>query len=226
LRVVLDASGHSELEVAKACHRSSLMAVQCAFISRRNISDSDGLRAVLKVYTDSIEHISFHVRETVVLCVSLLLVNRFHFMDVNERKICRDVFNEGLLDSKPEVQTLAKAGMATYLIMKPMAELDHLATAYIRNCNVLAEREKVRRRKGADQSTIVSEKPDKLYTTTVMMSACMVLAFPYDLPEFVPSLLNALARFFIYSDAYYFRYPLFIFKRNLDMVPLRHSKTL
>jgi hypothetical protein len=100
---------------------------------------------------------------------------------------------KGMLDSKPEVQSLAKAGMTSYLVYKPIDELNSLATIYIKNCNAIAEREK-RRKKSDPQNTAVADKPDKTTIITIMMAACMVLSFPYDLPSFTPLLLTTLTR--------------------------------
>ena len=73
---------------------------------------------------------------------------------------------------------------------KPVEELNTLANAYIKNCNAFAEREKKKRRQGANTDS----KPDDVYATTISMSSCMILSFPYDLPEFSPSILHALIR--------------------------------
>ena len=78
-----------------------------------------------------------------------------------------------MLDSRPEVQLLARAGMAAYLAYKPTEELASLSAAYERNCNVLAEREKKKRKSGAS-TTGLAERPDKMYMTTIMMASCMV----------------------------------------------------
>ena len=97
------------------------------------------------------------------------------------------------MDAKPEVQNLAKMGMTTYLVFKPIEELNTLSTAYVKNCNAYAEREKKRRKAEANGGAIV-EKPEKSYVITIMMAACMILSFPYDLPEYAPALLHALIR--------------------------------
>jgi proteasome activator subunit 4 len=38
------------------------------------------------------------------------------------------------------------------------------------------------------------EKPDSVYLITVMMSSCVLLSYPYDLPPFVPALLSSFVR--------------------------------
>lgn len=45
-----------------------------------------------------------------------------------------------------------------------------------------------------DDPSVGQEKPDKVYLNTVHMMACVVLAFPYDLPSFFPSLLSSFVR--------------------------------
>jgi len=130
-----------------------------------------------------------------MIAAVVLLVNNWQMLTVDERKVCRDVFNDGLLDAKPEVQSLAKVGMTGYLVFKPFEELASLAAVYSKNCIAIAEREKRRRKlatAGADSG--VDSKPDKASTTTIMMTACVILAFPYDLPEFTPQLLCNLSR--------------------------------
>lgn len=126
-----------------------------------------------------------HIRGTVQILTAVLLVTNWQLLSVDERKGCRDIFNEGLLDSNPEVQDVAKVGMATYLVFKPVGELEALAAAYTKNCHAIAEREKKRRK----VDPLSTEKPDKMYTTTIMMTACLILSFPYDLPSFTPALL-------------------------------------
>lgn len=196
LRIVLDGCSHEEVEVAKICHEACILAFQGVSISRRLSStgiDSQisGHLPLLQATLFSVAlHSSLHVRETVQLCAAVLLVKQWHYMDVNERKAFRDVFNKGLLDAKPEVQNIAKVGMTSYLLVKPVSELNALAAAYAKNCSVLAERERQRRRNAGGVPESVSVE----HTTTVMMTACMILAFPYDVPEYIPVLLVNLAR--------------------------------
>ena len=37
-------------------------------------------------------------------------------------------------------------------------------------------------------------KPDQAYMTTVIMSACVILAVPYDLPDYLPPMLTSFLR--------------------------------
>jgi len=113
-------------------------------------------------------------------------------LTVDEKKQVRDIFTAAFHDSHPEVQMLAQAGMVIYLLGKPMGEIEKLAGAYEKNCTVLADRER-RRKKAAGESGSVAA-PDKNHVVTVMMASCLILSFPYDVPSFVPSLLVALIR--------------------------------
>jgi hypothetical protein len=99
------------------------------------------------------------------------------------------------MDTKPEVQNLAKLGMTSYLLVKPMTELTSLAASYAKNCAALAERERQRRRKAHQSDSSSIDKIDKMHTVTVMMTSCMILSFPYDVPDFIPGLLTNLARY-------------------------------
>ena len=147
---------------------------------------------MLKIIKENTTNSSWHIRETIQIVTAVILVNNWQMLSIEERKAARDVFNEGMLDAKPEVQNLAKVGMTAYLVFKPIEELNTLSSAYVKNCNAYAEREKKRRK--ADTVAAALEKPEKPYITTIMMSACMILSFPYDLPQYTPGLLHAFLR--------------------------------
>ncbi len=53
-----------------------------------------------------------------------------------------------------------------------------------------------KKKKIAGTSTVTGDSnvKDNVYTTTIMMSASLIAAFPYDLPQFIPSLLISLIR--------------------------------
>jgi hypothetical protein len=41
---------------------------------------------------------------------------------------------------------------------------------------------------------LANEKPDHVYSTTIKMSACMILLYPYDLPKYLPTLITSFIR--------------------------------
>jgi hypothetical protein len=201
--------------VAKTCHNTCILISQCLQVFDRSVAH-DPLIPLMKAVASNVAsnswyvlfvfiHLPFpiiclqyvtlcclfrHIRETAQILTAVILVINWQMLSIEERKACRDVFNEGLLDNRPEVQNLGKIGMATYLIFKPVNELETLATAYTKNCNAYAEREKKKRKVDPN----AADKPDKAYTTTIMMTACLILSFPYDLPGFTPALLTTFVR--------------------------------
>ena len=56
----------------------------------------------------------------------------------------------------------------------------------------LSHREKKRRKLVKEGESV--EKPDRLYTTTIMMLASIAMTFPYDMPPFLPTVLSALVK--------------------------------
>ena len=189
--VLLDGCGHGEIDVAKACHNTAILVCSGVQVfDRAALKQDDPITALSHTIKANTNNSSWHIRETVQIVAGVLLVNQWMVLSVEERKAIRDIFNQGMLDLKPEVQNLARVGMTAYIVSKPVEELNTLANAYIKNCNAFAEREKKKRRQGANTDS----KPDDVYATTISMSSCMILSFPYDLPEFSPSILHALIR--------------------------------
>ena len=70
-----------------------------------------------------------------------VMVNNWSILSADCKTTCKLAFEQGMVhDSKPEVQNLAKAGMISYLSMKPSKELKIIAEAYIKNSEALADR--------------------------------------------------------------------------------------
>lgn len=192
--VLLDGCGHGEIDVAKACHNTAILVCSGVQVfNRAALGHDDPLTSLSAIIKQSTNNPSWHIRETVQIIAGVMLVNNWLILSIDERKAIRDIFNQGMLDAKPEVQHLARVGMTAYLISKPIDELNTLANAYVKNCNAFAEREKKKRRQGGG-TNVTDTKPDNVYTNTISMSSCMVLTFPYDLPDFTPSILHALIR--------------------------------
>ena len=139
LRISLEGSGHTDIEVAKICHRVSLVAVQSLHMLQP-ARDLNG--RIVDLLAESYDRFaSLHVRETVLMCVTAFYTSVYSALSVADKKKCRDVLTEGLVDTaRPELQTLSRVGMASYLITKPLSELQSLAEAYIKNSDVLAAR--------------------------------------------------------------------------------------
>lgn len=200
--IILKACGHVEIEVAKSAHENCLLVAQSVSTKCRDLTEptEDLLMAILAVLEKFASHSSWHVRETVIMCTTALYSIHWVAMTVVEKKRCRDILNEGLNDSRPEVQFLAKIGMVSYLIAKPQSELQSLADAYIKNSEVLVARDRKKRKVQKDNgvvgtsTTSVSDKPDRIHNTTVLMMGSLILAFPYDLPTFMPALLTSFVK--------------------------------
>ena len=48
-------------------------------------------------------HASWHIRETVMICVSVVMINNWPCLHAASKKLCKDIFMKGLDDVKPEV---------------------------------------------------------------------------------------------------------------------------
>ena len=99
------------------------------------------------------------------------------------------------MDPKPEIQTLARAGLVGYLSSKTASELQGFAEAFVRNSDryVALDRKK-RKEAAAAKDGEEKEKLDPKFINTVMMMSCIVLSFPYDLPSYMPLLVSSLVR--------------------------------
>mmetsp|Transcript_16918 Transcript_16918/g.25509 ORF Transcript_16918/g.25509 Transcript_16918/m.25509 type:complete len:939 (+) Transcript_16918:3165-5981(+) len=197
LNAAIEGCGHSEVEFSKSCHRMCLQTAQTVKYGIRtcrpdNDSGSDCLFGILTAFLSHASHSSIHVRETVILCLGILLSNNYPVMTVPEKKMCKDAFAEGFHDPKPEVQVLSVAAMTTYLCTKTIDDLNALAASYIKNSDILAARERKKRKQNKEGGS--NDKPEKIYVSTIKMSACMILLFPYDLPEYMPALLTSFVR--------------------------------
>ncbi len=61
-------------------------------------------------------------------------------MTNDHKKKLKDAYNTGLADSNPAIIELSTTGMAWYLSLKTAKELTTLSSAFIKNCDILANR--------------------------------------------------------------------------------------
>jgi len=194
---LLVGAGNPHLETAKACHESCLLLCQGYTAGFRNTgrSGADVISASIDTLVAHAKHRSWHVRETVILCLGAFMVNGWPLMTNDERKKCKDLFADALTDKRPEIQKLACLGLVGYLSNKTSSELKSFSEAYIRNSDkyLVIERRKRQEAKNTDVQGF-KEDVDPKFLSTVMMMSCIVLSFPYDLPVFMPALVSALVR--------------------------------
>jgi hypothetical protein len=207
LPITLLGAGHADIEVAKLCHQTCLNAsssLHSSDVCSGHVEDDLLASLALKVIKDFTSHASRHIRETVMICTSVIMINNWSALSVSAQKACKDVFVGGLNDVKPEVRKLAQAGLISYLALKPARELQTIAEAYTKNSDAYAEREKRKRKlakDGAVGGATVVEKPDTQYSTTILMMSCVILTTPYDLPSYLPNLLVSFMRHVTTSSA-------------------------
>jgi hypothetical protein len=188
LKIILAATGHADLAFAKDSKARCLI-----FVSRVNSSCTpDLVRSLFGVMAEMAVHPSWHVRFVSVLCADNIYAYNQSMLSVDEKKQVRDIFNGAFHDAHPDVQEKGQNGMVDYLVGKPLAEVEKLAAAYEKNCNIFADRERKKKKAAGESGVLVP--PDKSHVTTVMMASSIVRTYPYDLPAFVPGLLVALIR--------------------------------
>lgn len=186
------------MDTAKESHKT------CLLIFGSLAPSSELLAQSVTELRRASSHSSFHVRETAVLCASVLMIRSWPLLAADVRKTLKDIFADGLVDVKPEVQLIARVGMVSYLHFKTLAEITSIAEAYTRNSDLLAARETKRRKASLAApaqaqatvavSTAPPAKPDKAFLSTAMMMVCVALTFPFDMPPFLPALMTSLVR--------------------------------
>jgi hypothetical protein len=89
ISLVVGGCGHPEIEIAKLCHDSALLAAHGAVslrlpaavsstgASTSTSSSIDPFTITLEAVLAQKNHPSFHVRETVMLCASVLMINNW-----------------------------------------------------------------------------------------------------------------------------------------------------
>ena len=190
LHFSLIGTGNPDAEIAKNNHTVTLALANCA-----NANIYPNLPLILRILNEKKASTSWHVRETVMRATSIIMSNNWQSIDLDTRKFCKDIFAAGLDDVKPEVQNEAKAGLILYLAMKPSHELDKIAQQYTKNSDIYAEREKKKRKINKDDTGgVETTKVDKQYMTTILMMSCLILATPYDMPDYLPNLVVSFIR--------------------------------
>lgn len=145
LLIAIRGSGNGDIEVAKLSHESVLVAASSFLcpqqvIGNDLVSDASTMKSLLSLLKTSLCDASWHVRETILIATTLIMINNWWLMNDESRKCCRDIFVIGTEDVKPEVQNLAKAGMVSYLSTKSYSELSKVAAAYIKNSETFSQR--------------------------------------------------------------------------------------
>ncbi len=144
LSVAVQGTSNGDLELVKMCHDTSVF-VSKSLISMHHfvpavVSPDQLMQRILKSFDGHSLHASWRVRETVMQCLSIVMVNNWCSLSAEQKKICKDVYAKGINDLKPEVMHVAKAGMVAYLAYKTSNELKTIAEAYIKNSDALAVR--------------------------------------------------------------------------------------
>ena len=138
MKLVLKGCAHKDLEVSKLCQEISLTAANSVKVYLRQDSDAlaVSLANLMALYTDS----PWKVKEHILICLSVLLMNNGFVMTPEEKKRCRGIFVETFPDSRYELQQAAQIGLSIYFNHKPIQELNTLAAAYSKNCEIIADR--------------------------------------------------------------------------------------
>jgi hypothetical protein len=151
LSLTLIGSGNSDIETAKICHRTCIFVCItlksfASFASTTPSADSaasaaaSSLSPLIQVLKSFSNNVSFHVRETVLLCSNIVMTNNWFTLTIDDKKVLKDIITEGLVDIKPEVQIIAMGGMVSYLTAKSNKEITVIAEAYTKNSDILAAR--------------------------------------------------------------------------------------
>ena len=105
ISIVLCGSGHADFDLAKLSHEVCLRSMQGIKGDMRAGGlrmKGDILSIALQVIISHKEHVSFHVRETVMLSGFLLMAKNYSCLSDVEIKTIKTLFVDGLHDVKPE----------------------------------------------------------------------------------------------------------------------------
>eukprot|EP00605_Chrysophyceae_sp_TOSAG23-4_P000346 GSChrysophyteH1.ASY1.ANO1.393.1 assembled CDS len=188
---LLSGSGNANIETAKNCHDACLLVCQSVKVSLQK--ETSPCYKIIEKLRDGKNSSSWHVRETIMLSLAAFMANNWAALSLDDRKHCKDIFSEGILDPKPEIQQLARVGLVTYLSHKTPNELKGLSEAFCRNSDKYLLLEKRRKKENGDESA-GTDKVDPKFTNTIMMMSCLVLCSPYDMPSYLPQLVYSLVR--------------------------------
>ena len=151
IKFCINGSGHPDPEVSKYCREVCLMLLQSIAVEYStqlgglvggitDVAIQGHIEILLEILLEYSSNVSRSIRETLLTSVVVLYDKYWMIINTNDRKRCRDVFNIGLLDARSDIQQLSMAGMSFYLSIKSKTELQNLATAYIKNSDVFAQR--------------------------------------------------------------------------------------
>jgi hypothetical protein len=190
-RCAVKGCGHPDPETTSRSHHSITQYVACIHRGISNGSDAapaDVLSEILKMLGKQATHTSFRVRLAVVECVMTLMADNWPSLTTPEKTAIKDIFIAGFSDSIPEVQKVSQAGFSGYLGFKTPSEVKKFSEAFCRNSDKYVAIEK--QKKKAGEAIAVDAK----FVNMVNMMCCIVLAFPYDMPPFIPQLLSCVVR--------------------------------
>ena len=137
--LLLLGSGHPDIDTAKVSHKACLTVLSSLKTYHNQTSSFSGqsfpapvpvLSGLVHILLDTNKHTSFHVRETVGICATLLLAIHHYTLTPADRKCLKDVFAEGLVDSKPEVQAISKGGMVRTILVLLLILLYYSSKVY------------------------------------------------------------------------------------------------
>lgn len=195
--LLLAGAGHPDIDTAKVSSHATIMVTSFLPVTGTFLQEA---RKVLSTY---VFHEARHIRETSLICLTNLMIDTWFSSSDEPKKQIKGFFTKSFIDSQPEVQSLAKIGMTAYLSMKASDELKVAADIFSKNSNILADRDKQKRK--AMQSSLYAPKDgdaksDEAYINTIHMISCLILSTPYDLPDFSATLIESFLRHSISSN--------------------------
>jgi hypothetical protein len=138
LMLTLTGCAHKDIEVARLCQDNFLTSINSLKLLQR--APDDILSVLLEALPTLFKTASWRVREFTLVAMGVLLLNNVFLLTADEKKRCKSLFVECFLDARVELQVTAQACMTIYLSSKPVSELEGLAKAYAKNCEIMADR--------------------------------------------------------------------------------------
>eukprot|EP01034_Spumella_vulgaris_P023712 gene23712-29960_t len=102
--------------------------------------DSVFLNKLISMLQSHAYHEAWRVRNIALIWITVTATNNWGMLGTDQHLICRDTLTANLVDPRPELSEIALSGMVAYLSRKNGQELAQLAAVYIRNSDILADR--------------------------------------------------------------------------------------